>query len=83
MLTSASPTSQAGLRQQPDGVTLGCRAKPQVAVDDLELQAPTASTIPPGGRPAFQAVLGAFGHAPACSALLTMGLDLMHCLHQV
>lgn len=55
----------------------------QVAVFDLELQAPAASTKLPGGRPAFRAVLGAFGHASAGGALLSTGLDLLYCLHQV
>lgn len=55
----------------------------QVAVFDLELQAPAASTKLPAGRPAFRAVLGAFGHASAGGSLLTSGLDAMHCLHQV
>lgn len=50
---------------------------------DLELQAPAASTKLPGGRPAFRAVLGAFGHASAGGALLSAGLDLLYCLHQV
>jgi hypothetical protein len=55
----------------------------QVAVFDLELQAPAASTKLPGGRPAFRAVLGAFGHASAGGALLSTGLDFLYCLHQV
>ena len=55
----------------------------QVAVFDLELQAPAASTKLPGGRPAFRSVLGAFGHASAGGTLLSTGLDLLYCLHQV
>lgn len=50
---------------------------------DLELQAPAASTKLPAGQPAFRAVLGVFGHASAGGSLLTSGLDIMYCLHQV
>ncbi len=55
----------------------------QLALFDLELQQPAASTKLSASRPAFTAILGSCGHDGAERRPTDGGVDLVYCLHQV
>ena len=55
----------------------------QLALFDLELQQPAASTKLSASRPAFTAILGSCGHDGAEHRSTDGGVDLVYCLHQV
>jgi len=55
----------------------------QLALFDLELQQPAASTKLSASRPAFTAILGSCGHDGAEHRPTDGGVDLVYCLHQV
>ena len=55
----------------------------QLALFDLELQQPAASTKLSASRPAFRSILGSCGHEGAGDGPTDGGVDLVYCLHQV
>ena len=55
----------------------------QVVVFDLEFGQPAAGTPLPASRPAFDKVLGCYGHAAVAAGPLQGGVDLLYCSHQV
>ena len=55
----------------------------QLALFDLELQQPAASTKLSASRPAFRSILGSCGHDGAEHCPTDGGVDLVYCLHQV